>query len=235
MNSIILRLAFRESGMYIVPVILILMGYILFRQDPLIYFDIAVTLLAATLGFLLSWRSFADYGNVRAFLFSRSYSPARFFLVRWLFGLGTITAAGIVVAAIILLGIRQWVQQFCFANGWYPMVRFEELRVLMCYGFASLLTYHTTLYFMLTNRFRPPVRRYGLSLWLRRLVTVFLILYGVIIIVCLTIGLAQLREAGLFLFIVPHLYVIFGIPALLQIIIAPWFGIYCYNNQEIES
>jgi hypothetical protein len=236
MNRIILRLAFRESGMYIAPVILVLLGYILFWQDPLIYFDIAVTLLAAILGFLLSWRSFADYGNVRAFLFSRSYSPTRFFLVRWLFGLGVITMLGVIVAAIISLGIRQGVQQFCFANGWYPMIRFEELRVLMCYSLASLLTYHTTLYFMLTNRFRPPVRHYSLSLWLRRLVTIFLILYGIIIVAFLTIELASVAHVyGLSLFLLPHLCVIFGIPALLQIIIAPWFGIYCYNNQEIES
>jgi hypothetical protein len=168
--------------MYIVPVILILTGYVLFEQDPLRYIDIIVTLLAGLLGLFLSWRSFADYGNVRAFLFSRSYSPARLFLVRWFFGLGTITATGLVLAAIIGFGLRQSVQQVFFTNGWFPMIRFEELHVLMCYGFSSLLTYHTTLYFMLANRFRPPVRLHGFALWRRRLVTVILILYGVAVL-----------------------------------------------------
>jgi hypothetical protein len=222
--------------MYIVPVILILIGYVLFRQDPLPYFNLVITLLASLLGFFLSWRCFADYGNVRAFLFSRSYSPARFFLVRWLFGLGVITATGLVLAAVIGFGIRQSVQQGLFANGWFPMIRFEELRVLMSYSFASLLTYHTTLYFMLTNRFRSPVRLRGVSLWLRRLVTVFLILYGVAVIAILAMFFMNWNaNYGIPLFFVPYLYLIFGIPALLQIIIAPWFGIYCYNNQEIES
>lgn len=235
MNTIIVKLAFRESGMYIVPVILMLLGYVLFRQDPLRYFDIVVTLLAMLLGFFLSWRSFADYGNVRAFLFSRSYSPSRLFLVRWLFGLTTIIVTGLILVAMMAFGIRQSVQQGLFANGWFPMIRFEELRVLMSYSFASLLTYHTTLYFMLTNRFRPPVRLHGVSLWLRRLVTVFLIFYGVAIIVALVFLLASTFNLGYPLLMIPYLYLIFGIPALLQIIIAPWFGIYCYNNQEIES
>jgi hypothetical protein len=137
------------------------------------------------------------------------------------------------MAAVIGLGIRQSIQQLFFANGWYPMIRFEELRVLMCYGFASLLAYHTTLYFMLTNRFRPPIRRRGFSLWLRQFVTVFLILYIVAVVVMIMIYSSIF--AGSPLFFIPHLYVVFGIPTLLQIIIAPWFGIYCYNNQEIES
>jgi hypothetical protein len=238
MNITILRLAIRESGMYVVPIVMILVGYILFRQDPLIYFDVIVTLLAAALGFFLSWRSFADYGNVRAFFFSRSYSPTRFFLVRWLFGLGMIAVLGIIVAAVIMLGIRQSVQQFFFASGWYPMIRFEELRVLMSYVFASLLTYHTTLYFMLANRFRPPIRRRGLSHWFRLAVNAILIIYVAILIVMLAIVVITMvfynfEKAPLFF--VPYLYVIFGIPVLLQIIFAPWFGIYCYNNQEIES
>jgi hypothetical protein len=40
---------------------------------------------------------------------------------------------------------------------------------------------------------------------------------------------------GYSLFIVPFLYLIFGVPVLVQIALAPWFGIYCYRNQEIES
>ncbi|MDR1290832.1 MAG: hypothetical protein LBK06_06490 [Planctomycetaceae bacterium] len=235
MNKIILRLAIRESGMYIVPIALILVGYILFWRDPLVYFDVVITLLSVALGFFLSWRSFADYGNVRAFLFSRSYSPTRFFLVRWLFGLGTIIVLGIIMAALIVLGIRQGVQQLLFANGWYPIIRFDELRVLMCYVFASLLTYHATLYFMLTNRLRPPVRRHGFSLWGRRFVTIFLTLCAVAVVVMLAIFIVMATIEGDNLSDIPFPYLIFGIPALLQIILAPWFGIYCYNNQEIES
>ncbi|MDR2116624.1 MAG: hypothetical protein LBP87_09630 [Planctomycetaceae bacterium] len=235
MNKIILKLAFRESGMFIVPVILLLIGYVLFKHNPLRYVDSIVTLFAVLLGSFLAWRSFADYGNVRAFLFSRSYSPERFFLVRWLFGLGTIITTGFILAAIIGFGIRQSVQELLFANGWFPMIRFEELHVLICYSFGSLLAYHTTLYFMLTNRFRPPVRLYGLALWLRRMLTVVLILYGVGIGGYIAILVHEISKGGLPLSEISNWFLFFGVPALLQILIAPWFGIYCYKNQEIES
>ncbi|MCL2742510.1 MAG: hypothetical protein FWE67_01515, partial [Planctomycetaceae bacterium] len=133
MNRVIIRLAFRESGMYIVPIIIVLFAYILLKLDPLRFFDTPIAVLAAMLGFFLAWRSFADYGNVRSFLFSRAFTPTRFFIVRWLFGVGVILAAGLIIASFLIYGIRQGVQQLLFANGWFPMVRFEELHVLMCY------------------------------------------------------------------------------------------------------
>ncbi len=237
MTRVICRLAFRESGVYIAPVVATLFGYVLLKLDPLRYFDPAVTVLAALLGFFLAWRTFADYGNVRAFLFSRVFTPRRFFLVRWLFGLGIISGVGIIFALFLALGIRQAVQQFLFQNGWFPMIRFEEFRVLPCYGFVSLFTYHSTLYFMLVNRFRSKIRRKGLHFWLRGAATVLLILFGVAAaffpLAVVTVGL--FTESGYGLELIPFLYLIFGLPVLIQLILAPWFGIYCYCNQEIES
>ena len=237
MNHVITRLAFRESAMYILPPIIVLFAYVLLKLDPLRFFDTPIAILAAMLGFFLAWRSFADYGGVRSFLFSRAYTPTRFFMVRWLFGLGTILAVGLIIALFLALGIRQAVQQALFANGWFPMIRFEELHILMCYFFAALFTYHSTLYFMLTNRFRG-VRRYrGIRFWIRGLATLLLILIGIGVI--LTAGGFALgdifSEPGYSLVVVPYLYLIFGLPVLIQLALAPWFGIYCYRNQEIES
>ena len=237
MNRIICKLAFRESGMYIVPVLVTLFCCVIFPLDPLRYFDVPVAVLSALLGFFLAWRSFADYGHVRAFLFSRAFTPKRFFLVRWLFGLGIIFGTGIVVTLLIALGIRQGVQELLFKNGWFPMIRFEELHVLVSYVFASLFTYHTTLYFMLTNRFRAPVRLRGWRFWLRGLGTLLLLLFAaVVILTALCLGAAiQLNDIGLMLEFECFLYLIFGLPVLLQLILTPWFGVYCYRNQEIES
>lgn len=237
MNRVICRLAFRESAMYIVPVLILLFCYVLLKLDPLRYFDTPVAVLSALLGFFLAWRSFADYGGVRAFLFSRAFTPARFFMVRWLFGLGVIFGGGLVVALMLVLGVRQGVQQLLFANGWFPMIRFEELRILGCYGILSLFTYHSTVYFMLTNRFRGPVRLRGFRFWLRGLATLLLILIGIAAVLLLLFlgGWDQFGEPGYPLFFVPYLYLIFGVPVLLQLMLAPWFGIYCYRNQEIES
>ena len=237
MNHVICRLAFRESGMYIVPIIIVLFGYVLLKLDPLRFFDTPIALLAALLGFFLAWRSFADYGFVRAFLFSRAFTPTRFFMVRWLFGIGTITVVGIVIAFLLANGIRQGVQQLLFTNGWFPMIRFEELHVLMCYFLTALFVYHSTMYFMLTNRFRSPKRFRGIRFWLRGLGTLLLILLGIgIVLMLLYLGaMDTFVDLGYMLTFVPYLYLIFGVPVLLQLALAPWFGIYCYRNQEIES
>ncbi|MDR3233041.1 MAG: hypothetical protein LBT46_05170 [Planctomycetaceae bacterium] len=239
MNKVICKLAFRESGIFAVPVIILLIGLVLFQQEPLRYANVPAAVLGMLLGILLAWRTFSDYGNVRAFLFSRSFSPKRFFFVRWLFGLGTIIVTGIVLAAIIAFGLRQFVQQVFFASGWYPMIRFEELHVLTPYILASLFSYHSTLYFMLVNRFRPPVRRRGFFLCLRWVETLLLILLAAVLICSL--GFAGIILAfsspspPYFLFVEYFLYIIFGIPILLQLFLAPCLGIYCYRNQEIES
>jgi len=237
MNQVITRLAFRESGMYIVPIVIVLFAYVLLKLDPLRFFDTPIAALAALLGFFLAWRSFADYGNVRAFLFSRAFTPTRFFMVRWLFGIGTILAVGIIIAILLASGIRQGVQQVLFANGWFPWVRFEELHVLMCYFFTALFVYHTTMYFMLTNRYRAPRRYRGIRWWLRGLATLLLILFSIgLLLGFLYVALSDLFvSSGLSLEIVPFLYLIFGVPVLVQLLLAPWFGIYCYKNLEIES
>ena len=237
MNQVICRLSFRESGMYVLPPMIILFVYVLLKQDPLRYFDTPIAILAAMLGFFLAWRTFADYGNVRAFLFSRAFTPTRFFIVRWLFGVGVILAAALIIGVFLAFGIRQAVQQVLFANGWFPMIRFEELHVLMCYCFSALFTYHSTMYFMLTNRYRTPRRLRGIRWWIRGLATLLLILIGVLVL--LTLAYAVLAdffmETGYSLVPVPYLYLIFGLPVLIQLALAPWFGIYCYKNQEIES
>jgi len=223
--------------MYIVPILIVLFAYVLLKLDPLLYVDTPITLLAAMLGFFLAWRSFADYGGVRAFLFSRAFTPTRFFMVRWLFGTGIILATGLVIAVLLLFGIRQGVQKVLFANGWFPMIRFEELHVLMCYVFASLFTYHTTMYFMLTNRFRSPHRYRGIRFWIRGLGTLLLILIGIAIglFFVFLVLMSIFSMDAVSLAVLPFLYLVFGVPVLVQFVLAPWFGIHCYKNQEIES
>jgi hypothetical protein len=223
--------------MYIVPIIIVLLAYVGLKQDMLRFYDTPIAVLAALLGFLLAWRTFADYGNVRAFLFSRAYTPTRFFMVRWLFGIGTIAMVGLFIALLIGCGVRQAFQQLVFANGWFPMIQFEELHVLGCYFIVASFFYHSTMYFMLTNRFRGPRRFRGIRFWIRGLDTLILIVIAIVVILWLAFGAMMdiFAEPGYMLYMVPFLYLIFGVPVLLQIALAPWFGIYCYRNQEIES
>ena len=237
MNRVICRLAFRESAMYIVPILIVLFAYILLKLDPLRYFETPLAALSALLGFFLAWRTFADYGNVRSFLFSRAFTPTQFFMTRWYFGLGIILSTALLIAVLLAFGIRQGVQQALFANGWFPMIRFEELNVLMCYVFTSLFVYHSTMYFMLTNRYRTPRRFRGIRFWIRGLGTLTLILIGIVVVLSgVYLAFAQLfLDHGFPLMFVPFIYLIVGVPVLIQLVLAPWFGTYCYRNQEIES
>lgn len=223
--------------MYFTPVIVLIFLNILFKQDPLRYFDVATAVLSLLLGFFLGWRCFADYGNIRAFLFSRPWSPERLFLVRWIFGLGVIAATGLVIALVLILGMREGIQWGVFENGWFPMVRWIELRVLMCFAISSLLGYNTTVYFVLSNRFFGPQRLRGFALARRRFASVLLVLIAAAAIlgIVILIGMDFYSEIGYPLFIIPHLLLIFGFPALLQTLLMPCFGIHCYKNQEIES
>lgn len=237
MNRVICQLAFRESAFFTVPVIVILLGYCLFQTIPLRHFDSAVLIFSVALGFGLGKFVFSDKPVVRSFLFSRAYSPKRFFLVRWLFGLSLIFATALLIAAIIVLGVRQSLQTGLFRNGWFPMVRFYELHVLWTFVLASLLSYHTTLFWVVRNRYLGGQKHGKTYTWLRRIGS-FLLIVTALALVCG--GLYMLAadfviRVAFPLGVIRYLQAIFIPAAVLQLILMPWFGVYCYRNQEIES
>lgn len=237
MNRVIIRLALRECWVYVTPILVLLILFVLFPQNPLRFYETPIAVLSLLLGFFLAQRSFADAGNIRAFLFSRAWSPSRLFLVRWLFGLGVIFVTGLVIALLIALGVRQALQQSLFANGWFPIVRYHELGILICYGFLTLLSYNTTAYFVLANRYWGPVRLRGFALALRHLGTVLLTILGTAILIGLLVlaGMDLVYEPGYPVYLIPYVYLVFGLPAVIQTALMPAFGVYCYKNQEIES
>ena len=238
MNRVICQLAFRESGFFTVPVIVILLGYCLFQPTPLRHYDSVVLILSIALGFGLGKFVFSDKPGVRSFLFSRAYSPKRFFLVRWGFGLAMIFITAILIAAIILLGLRQSIQMGLFRNAWFPIIRFYELHVLWTFVLASLLSFHTTMFWVVRNRFLIKPKRTGLLLWLRRLST-FLIVLILLFVggwAVFAIGFDMLFRVNYVTYsMLPYLVGIFLPTALVQMILTPWYGVYCYRNQEIES
>ena len=238
MNRVIYQLAFRESGFFTVPVIVILLGYCLFQPAPLRHYDSAVLLLSIALGFGLGKFVFSDKPGVRAFLFSRAYSPKRFFLVRWGFGLGLVAITTTLIAAMILFGLRQSLQTVLFRNGWFPMVRFYELHVLWTFVLASLLSFHTTMFWVVRNRFLIKPKRTGLRLWLRRFST-FLIVLILLFVggwAVFAIGADMLFRANFITYhILPYAALVCVPTVVLQAILTPWYGVYCYRNQEIES
>jgi hypothetical protein len=238
MNRTIIQLAFRESGFVVVPVLVILLGYCLFQQTPLRHFDSAVLMLSLALGFALGKFVFSDKPGVRPFLFSRAYSPKRFFLVRWSFGLGVIAATALLIAAMIALGIRQGLQTALFRNGWFPMIRWFELNVLWTFCIASLIAYHTTLFWVVRNGFLVKRKHSKPRLWLRRGMTFLVamsLLLGAGLLVTAIGADFFLRSNYITWMISPFLAGVLIPTAAAQTLLAPWFGVWCYRRQEIES
>ena len=238
MNRVIYQLAFRESGFFVIPVLVILLGYCLFQQTPLRHFDSVVLILSVALGFGLGKFVFSDKPGVRPFLFSRAYSPKRFFLVRWTFGLSVIAVTAAVIAAIIALGLRQGVQTLLFRNGWFPMIRWFELHVLWTFVTASLLGYHTTLFWVVRNGFLVKRKYSKPQLWLRRgtiFLTALSLLLGAGMLVMGIGGDIYLRGTSVTYAMLPYLAIILIPTAVIQTVLAPWFGVFCYRRQEIES
>ena len=237
MNRVICQLAFRECAFLVIPMMIFLFAYTLFLPVPLKYFDSVIMLLCAAIGFSMGKFIFSDNGGVRPFLFSRTYSPKRFFLVRWLFGIGIITLITVVIALILILGIRQGIQVSLNDSAWYPAVRFYELHVLWTVIIASLLSYHTTLFWVLRNRYLGKRKFSRSRRWGTRLANLFFILVLLVVLGfgVTMIGLDFLMRPGYMLSFQPGSLLILLPPTILQTALAPWYGITCYRFQEIES
>jgi len=239
MNRIILQLSFRESAVWSVPIILAIFGYALFGSAPLRYYDNAFALLGAALGGVLGFRIFWDGGGVRPFLFSRAFSPTRLFMVRWLYGMTVLAGTWIIVALIIGSGLRQTVQTGLFQSGWYPMIRSMELQSLLTLASISLLFYQTTAFFVIRHRFYGRERYKGFVLWLRYFVTIVLSIYVLIfgggLLMLVGIGCFFGGQIGFSRALILPFLLTFSLPAVLQTILVPICGRFCYTNQEIES
>ena len=237
MTRTIINLLWRECAFFVVPILVAIFACVLFTVSPFRFFDSLLCLLSVALGFFLAKRPFADDGGTRAFLFSRSYSPKRLFLVRWGFGVAVIVGVTLLLAAIFALGVREAVQKSLFQNGWYPMVRFQEMQVLWTVLFGGLLSFQTTIFFVVRNRFLARPKLGFFTLWTRRVLNLVLVLFGIVVsLVLLYLGaMDMMMRLPYFWPMYPYLLFVFGVPTMVQTALMPWFGVYCYNNMEIES
>ncbi len=245
MNRAILYLSFRETAFWIPPLLCFLFGWIVFVQEPLRYYDAMLALFAVLLGGVTAFRIFRDKPVLRPFLFSRAFSPCRLFTVRWLFGMGILTGTWLVAAILIGSGVRQQIQVSCFQNGWFPMMRFKELECLIGFVTISLLVFQTTTFLVTLHAFESRLRFKGwqntgrvlLLLLFSVCVALGVVLLGVVLIASgfsasfgddvqpFPLSRAAIRQALLLL----------TLPGVLQTLLVPLAGRYCYRNMEIES
>ncbi len=239
MNRVIINLSFRESAVWAIPIILAIFGYSILGPAPLRFYDNAFALFGAALGGVLGFRIFWDGGGVRPFLFSRTFSPTRLFMVRWLFGMTVLFGTWITVAAMIGCGLRQAIQTGIFHSGWYPMIRLMELESLLTLVCVSLLFYQTTVFFVIRYRFFGKQRFKGFSFGLRYFVTIvlaiYVLIYGGILVAIVGVGTLYGQDTGFYRMLLPPFLLTIGLPAVLQTLFVSLCGRYCYTNQEIES
>ncbi|MGL6227120.1 MAG: hypothetical protein ACRC10_10925 [Thermoguttaceae bacterium] len=235
MNSFIIKLAIRESAIWISPFLVLTLLFTLLCPTPLIPFTPFYILLGISTGLLLALRTFGDFGGVRPYLFSRPFSPKRLFLIRFAFGNAVLFGFTLLLALILLLGIRQITQQLLFQSGWYPMIRTFEVRSLLSFLISALLAYQTTLFFIIRAWYIGRIRRKTLP-WLGHIVLIF----GISILSLFYVGLILY---GFFLLTffesipgpVWDTYRVVIPCIILQLLILPKFGCYCYSKQDVES
>ena len=237
MNKIIIQLAYRECAFFVVPILIAMFIVVFGTISPFRFFDALLGVLSVTLGYVLAKKPFADDGGTRAFLFSRSFCPKRLFLVRWAFGVSIIIGVTLAIAAILGLGVRETFQKSLFHNGWFPMVRYMEMQVLWTILLGGLFSFQTTIFFVVRNRFLQQPQLGFFALWTRRVLNLILFLFAIAVaLMLLYAGAATVMLRLPYNWeSYPYFLFIFGIPTLIQTALTPWFGVYCYNNMEIES
>ena len=237
MNKIIIQLAYRECAFFVVPILIAMFIVVFGTISPFRFFDALLGVLSVTLGYVLAKKPFADDGGTRAFLFSRSFCPKRLFLVRWAFGVSIIIGVTLAIAAILGLGVRETFQKSLFHNGWFPMVRYMEMQVLWTILLGGLFSFQTTIFFVVRNRFLQQPQLGFFALWTRRVLNLILFLFAIAVaLILLYVGAVTVMLRLSYNWAsYPYFLFIFGIPTLIQTALTPWFGVYCYNNMEIES
>lgn len=130
----------------------VLSSYVLLTPGPLGGRSPVPALLGVAFGALLGVRLFTEETGTAPFLFSRPVSRSREFWYRWGLGIGLQVGALAILAALMLAGIRQWVQIHTVDSSWYPMVRTYEVSVLWPIGLASLFTYHMSAFLTMRHR-----------------------------------------------------------------------------------
>lgn len=159
------KLAARRATPWYLAVLIVMVGYALFRHVPLGRDDLVPALLGAIQGWVLAFRLFRDPPGVSAFVFSRPFSRRRLFLYRWLIGLGYQAVTLLLLLLLLAAGLREWVQVEMARSAWYPMARWYELSGLWPVGLVSLAVYQATCFVIVRNRLvRDSPSRFG-SKW----------------------------------------------------------------------
>ena len=215
MSIEMLKIDARKVCPYYAPVLLLTVGYVLFRKTPLSSDDWRVNLIACLHGMVIAWRLFNDSRGTGAFIFSRPLSRKRLFLTRWLFGVSlqllTITA----VFATIATGLRSELQ-LLMLSPYQPIVKWYELSVLGSITLFSILGYEVVMFLKL----RARIVSVGPSTWRDILGTV------------LTIVLCVPISGGLFTSSEPTHYQLTYVA--LVTVLGTLASLHCYQHLEIE-
>jgi len=143
-----LKAELRKVWPYYAPFLVVMVGYILLRGQPLSKTDSIAALISIGQGGVLAWRIFSDPGATRSYIFSRPLSRRRIFFTRWALGLTLQALTIVVLFAVIASGARSWLQ-VKIGSVYHPMAWWFELQVLWPVGLFSLLAYEVQMFLKL--------------------------------------------------------------------------------------
>ncbi|MFK7819590.1 MAG: hypothetical protein AB8G99_12800 [Planctomycetaceae bacterium] len=116
-------------------------------------------LLAIVSAALVGMQSFSDLPAVDMWVLTRGMSRRQVFRTRWLTGLLVLTGMTAMMAAAMVFGVRQAVQQAMGNGAWYPMVRTGELYVVRNFFLVAIATYSAIVFFNCVYGFGATTRR----------------------------------------------------------------------------
>ena len=220
MSIEIIKIDARKVLPYYAPVLLLVIGFVLFWKTPLATGDLILNpilnLIACLQGMVIAWTLFNDSGGTAAFIFSRPLSRKQLFLTRWCLGISFQLLTVLAVFVTISTGLRSAIQ-LLMNSPYQPMVKWYELSVLGSFVLYSILGYQVVTFLRLRASIvsaRPPT-------WRDNLKTVL------VIVLCLH------SLPGIFVNFQPLRYQL--VYSALVIILGTLGSLHCYQRTEIEA
>lgn len=142
-----------RKGFQIVLIFALQVLFVLLWPKVLRQVDLLGMVVALQFGYGVGFFLFGDPDHTEPFVFSRPFTRRRLFWIRWLTGIGILAAGLTICALLIASGLREAIQHQSRLRGLYPMIRFQELRVLWSLGLSSLLAFGLTVVLKLRHQY----------------------------------------------------------------------------------
>lgn len=138
--------------------------------------SIVYPVLSIVSAILVALKCFDDPVGVSTWVMTRGLTRHTQFQTRWLTGLLVLLLPAVLIAATMMLGLRQLVQQAMGNGFWYPMARTGEVSVVRDFLLLGLVTYCVTVFVTRIHQLGWQGQRQGMIHGVSRAATVITVL-----------------------------------------------------------